>query len=195
MHTSNYIMHINVYIIYSRLNLLHIINFRDLLAPNGEFLNEGDRLCQIQLAGTLEAIAEHGIGYFYDSSFTEEMVEELQQDYGSILTVEDFQKYSSVERPVVTAKFKNHTMLSIPPPACGATLGLILNMLDGKIIISKKHCFRSLYIAIVSIHRESQKEPNVCTATKTAGFGNIIKTMSGNRLTNYSVIKLADSLN
>ena len=131
-------MHINVYMhnILATKFVAYIINFRDLLAPNGEFLNEGDRLCQIQLAGTLEAIAEHGIGYFYDSSFTEEMVKELQQDYGSILTVEDFQKYSSVERPVVTAKFKNHTMLSIPPPACGATLGLILNMLDaGKIII------------------------------------------------------------
>ena len=101
------------------------------MAPNGEFLSEGDRLHQFQLADTLEAIAKHGVGYFYDSRFTEKMVKELQQDYGSILTVKDFQSYSSVQRPVVRAYFKNHTMLGVSPPAGGATLGLILNVLDG----------------------------------------------------------------
>ena len=102
------------------------------MAPNGEFLKEGDTLYQFQLATTLEAIAEQGIDYFYNSNFTVEMVTELQQKYGSIITVEDFQKYTAIERQVVAAKFKDYIMLSMPPPACGAILGLILNILDGK---------------------------------------------------------------
>ena len=105
---------------------------RELMAPDGEFLKEGDTLYQHQLADTLERIAEQGIGYFYNSSFTKEMVEELHQEYGSILTVEDFQNYCSIERKVAMASFKDHLIMTMPPPACGAILGLILNILDGK---------------------------------------------------------------
>ena len=110
------------------------------MAPDGELLMEGDRLHQFHLADTLEAVAKHGIGYFYDSYFTEKTVKELHQDYGSILTLEDFQSYSSVERPVVRAHFKGHTMLGVSPPAGGATLGLILNMLDGMTISIMNFC-------------------------------------------------------
>ena len=105
--------------------------YRELLAPKGEFLTEGDTLYQLQLADTLEAIAEQGTDYFYNSNFTVEMVKELQQNYGSILTVEDFQRYTAIERQVVPAQFKDHIMLSMPPPASGAILGLLLNTLDG----------------------------------------------------------------
>ena len=78
------------------------------MAPNGDFLKEGDTVYQLQLADTLEAIAEQGIGYFYNSNFMMEMVTELQQNYGSILTVEDFQRYTAIERQIVTAQFKDH---------------------------------------------------------------------------------------
>lgn len=101
------------------------------MAPKGEFLTEGDTLYQLQLADTLEAIAEQGTEYFYNSNFTVEMVNELQQNYGSILTVEDFRRYTVIERQIVPAKFKDHIMLSMPPPASGAILGLLLNTLDG----------------------------------------------------------------
>ena len=107
--------------------------YRELLAPNGRFLEEGDTLYQPQLATTLEAIAEQGIEYFYNSSFTHELVTELQQVYpGSILTTEDFRRYTAIERHVVSAKFKDYIMLGMPPPACGVVLGLLLNILNGK---------------------------------------------------------------
>ena len=84
------------------------------------------------MADTLHNIAEHGIGYFYNSSFTEAMVRELQDDYDSIITVDDLRNYSSVERRVVTAKYKGQEMLGMSPPSGGAVLGLILNILDGE---------------------------------------------------------------
>lgn len=61
------------------------------------------------------------------------MVNELQRDYNSIISVDDLRNYSSVERQVVTAKYKGQEMLGMSPPAGGAVLGLILNILDGKI--------------------------------------------------------------
>ena len=103
------------------------------MAPNGIFLKEGDTLYQTQLATTLEAIAEHGIEHFYNSSFTRELVTELQKVYGSVLTTEDFRRYTAIERHVVSAKFKDYIMLGMPPPACGAVLGLLLNILNGKL--------------------------------------------------------------
>ena len=105
--------------------------YRQLLAPNGRLLQEGDILKQTQLADTLEQIGEHGIAYFYNSTFTERMVEELQMDWNSIITVEDFQNYSSVERTVVRANYKGLEMLGMPPPSAGGpVLGHILNILD-----------------------------------------------------------------
>ena len=108
------------------------------MAPDGQLLQEGDLLRQPQLADTLHQIAEQGISYFYNGSFTKMMVEELQRDYGSIVTIEDFQNYSSVERTVTRAKYKGQTMVGVSPPAGGAVLGLILNILDGK----KQVCYR-----------------------------------------------------
>lgn len=116
-----------------------ILFHRQLLAPNGQLLREGDTLKQTQLANTLEQIGEQGIGYFYNSSFTERMVQELQNDWDSIITVEDFQNYSSVERDVVNATYKGLKMLSMPPPSAGGpVLGLILNILDGYYACMKK---------------------------------------------------------
>ena len=60
------------------------------------------------------------------------MVNELQSDYNSIITAEDLHTYSSMERRVATAKYKGQEMLGVSPPAGGAVLGLILNILDGE---------------------------------------------------------------
>ena len=111
--------------------ILHI-DYRELIAPNGQLLKEGDILKQPQLADTLHQIAEHGISYFYNSSFTEAMVNELRSDYNSIITVDDLRNYSSMERRVATAKYKGLEVLGMSPPAGGAVLGLILNILDGE---------------------------------------------------------------
>ena len=106
---------------------------RALLAPNGQLLGEGDTLRQTELADTLEKIAEQGIGYFYNSNFTERMVQELQTDWNSIITVEDFQNYSTVEREVVRAAYEGLEVLGMPPPSAGGpVLGLTLNILDRK---------------------------------------------------------------
>lgn len=86
---------------------------------------------QPELAKTLQAIAS-GVDYFYNSSFTEEMVAELNNHYNSILTVDDFRDYTAVIRPVLTSSYNGLVLHNFPPPASGAVLALILNILDGK---------------------------------------------------------------
>ena len=100
------------------------------MKPNNKILKVGDILKQPELANTLENIAMNGSDYFYNSSFTEEMVHELQQN-GSILTVEDFNTYTAIIRKTLVSHYDGMEVHGVPPPAGGAVLGLILNILDG----------------------------------------------------------------
>ena len=102
-----------------------------LISPNGQALTVGSTLKQPQLATTLRAIAEEGPDYFYNSNFTKKLVKDLRERYNSILTFEDFKNYTAVTRPVLISRFDNNmTIYSFPPPASGAMLALILNILD-----------------------------------------------------------------
>lgn len=114
------------------LSLLH--HYSDLLhnPATGELLKEGETLRQPLLADTLESIASSGAIYFYNSSFTEEMVSELANEYSSILTVEDFINYEPVIRDVLISNYKGMKVHSFPPPASGSVLSLVFNILDGR---------------------------------------------------------------
>lgn len=111
--------------------LISLLN-SDLLAPNGDLLEEGDTLRRHLYADTLQQIAEHGADYFYDSDFTESMVEELREDYNSIITAEDIRNYTPLERRVTKAGYRGLDVMGVAPPGSGAVLALILNILDGK---------------------------------------------------------------
>lgn len=102
--------------------------------PNGQPLQEGDILRQPELANTLQSIADLGPDYFYNSDFTAEMVDELQSEYGSILTVEDFNSYEVVIRDALLSEYEGLQVHTFPPPASGAVLALVLNILQSKYI-------------------------------------------------------------
>ena len=59
------------------------------------------------------------------------MVTELQQDYGSVLTVNDFSDYSVTERKPLVSDYQDLQLIGVPPPGGGAMLALILNILEG----------------------------------------------------------------
>lgn len=104
---------------------------RELLAPGGKLLKKGDRITRHQYAQTLRSIGEKGADFFYNSSFTEELVRELREGYNSVMTVEDLHNYTAIEREVVTSQFADFEVVGVPPPSSGAVLGLILNILNG----------------------------------------------------------------
>lgn len=115
--------------------LIHCLHAlcRSLVAPNNQPLQEGDTIKQPQLADTLANIALYGANYFYNSSFTSDMVNELQQDYGSILTVDDFRNYNVQVRNVLTSQFSGLQVLGCSPPSSGAAVAMVLNILDGEL--------------------------------------------------------------
>lgn len=84
-------------------------------------------------ADTLEMVANQGADYFYDSTFTTDMVDELQMQYNAIVTKDDFINYKPVERTVTVSNYKDYEVLGITPPNSGAVLGLILNILNSKL--------------------------------------------------------------
>ena len=120
---------------YDQLSTKSICYFpsnRGLLVPNGVPLKQGDVLKQPLLADTLTNISLYGSDYFYNSPFTSDMVNELQQDYGSILTVEDFHNYTVQVRDILTSQFSGLQVLGASPPSSGAVVALVLNILEGK---------------------------------------------------------------
>eukprot|EP00731_Ephydatia_muelleri_P000924 Em0001g924a len=109
----------------------HFTGLQELLAPNNIPLKQGDILKQTLLADTLTSISQYGSDYFYNSIFTSDMVTELQQDYGSILTEKDFHNYTAEVRDVLSSQFSGLQVLGASPPSSGAVVALVLNILEG----------------------------------------------------------------
>ena len=113
--------------------LVQNLYFSELLTTDKcKLLKEGDILRRPLYADTLQMISTEGADYFYKGNFAREMVEELKETYGCIITEEDLSEYKALQRNVTVANYKGMDVLGISPPSSGAVLGLILNILDGK---------------------------------------------------------------
>ena len=102
----------------------------------GEPWKEGDIYTNKDLANTLEKLAEAGdrgeenLG-FYTGEIGKNLVKDLKE-LGGIITMKDMKGYKARwEVPVsVHLESLNATLYSVPPPASGAVLAFILNILD-----------------------------------------------------------------
>jgi gamma-glutamyltranspeptidase/glutathione hydrolase/leukotriene-C4 hydrolase len=102
---------------------------RELLAPNGEPLKEGDILKQATLADTLQLISDNGIEYFYET-MAADMAKEINESGGNY-SVGDFTDYRIVERTPTETMFNDYHVISTPPPSGGAVLSMMLSILEG----------------------------------------------------------------
>ena len=110
----------------------NFIPHRQLLAPDGVWLKEGDTIYRKKYAQTLRAIGASGsASYFYEGQFMKDMVQELKRN-GAILEEEDFMGYNATERELVQSEFNGLKVIGVSPPSSGAVLALILNILQGK---------------------------------------------------------------
>jgi len=91
----------------------------------------GERLIQLDLADTLQAIADDGPRAFYTGRIAKQIADAVQQA-GGIMTKQDLANYKAVERPVVSGSYRGYDVVSMPPPSSGG-LGLVemLNILEG----------------------------------------------------------------
>lgn len=93
----------------------------------------GDLIQRLDLAKTLEIIAKEGAAALYSQNGTllRPLVDEIRS-LGGIITQDDFLNYE-VEwgKPVSIELPQNRKLYSVPLPASGLTLSLILNVLKG----------------------------------------------------------------
>ena len=106
-------------------------NVAAIFLKDGKPYQPGDRLVQSDLAKTLKLIAEHGAEAFYQGPIAERIVA-ASTAQGGILSLEDFAQYSVEELAPLRCDYRGYEIVSAPPPSSGgATICLILNMIEG----------------------------------------------------------------
>lgn len=104
--------------------ILNDTGLRQVYAPNGKLLRAGEKCYNVKLAHSLEEVAEHGPGAFYNGTIGEKLVEDVRK-VGGILTMEDLRNYKVEVSDAMAANVMNYTIYGMPPPSSG-TLGLSL---------------------------------------------------------------------
>jgi gamma-glutamyltranspeptidase/glutathione hydrolase len=97
---------------------------------NGEPLKEGFVFKQPDLAKTLSLIKEKGKDGFYKGEIAE-LIEQQSRQMGGIITKEDLENYSVVEKEPVKGTYRGYNIVSMPPSSSGG-IALIeaLNILE-----------------------------------------------------------------
>ena len=102
-----------------------------IFLKNGKPYHPKDKLIQVQLANTLQQIADQGSDAFYKGSITEEIVKASQEN-GGILSTQDFAEYTVEELSPVQCSYRGYTIFSASLPSSGGVaLCEMLNILEG----------------------------------------------------------------
>jgi gamma-glutamyltranspeptidase/glutathione hydrolase len=100
------------------------------LKPDGAVYREGDLLTQADLAKTYEAIAEGGMGWFYQGTFAER-TGDWMKTHGGLMTAGDFRSYQVKLREPIRTTYRAHEIVGFPPPSSGGVhLAQVLNILQ-----------------------------------------------------------------
>jgi gamma-glutamyltranspeptidase / glutathione hydrolase len=100
-----------------------------VFVPDGKPLKKGDWLIQPDLAWTLKEIAAGGSDAFYKGEIAKRIAQSMRRD-GGLITKEDLASYKAVRRKVLTSRYHNRKVISMPPPAGGMHLIQMLNILE-----------------------------------------------------------------
>ncbi len=94
---------------------------RELYAPAGRTLREGETFRFPELAEALERFAAEGAAPFYRGEVAAAL-SDLVLERGGTLGREDLAAYAAIERAPVRAPFRGTEVLTNPPPSAGGTL-------------------------------------------------------------------------
>lgn len=94
---------------------------RDIFAPGGRFLTEGDIFKNPNMARTLEHLASDGLLRFYDDDIAGKIIEGFGGRLGFI-TEEDLLNYRVKVRKPLGFSFRGRTIYTNPPPSSGGSL-------------------------------------------------------------------------
>jgi gamma-glutamyltranspeptidase/glutathione hydrolase len=109
-------------------SLIRAVNGKEILYNNN--LKAGDKLINLELAATLQRIEEHGRDEFYKGETGQRLVKYLQSK-GSIITLEDLEKYEAKWRDPISFQYDDLTITSMSPPSSGGIcLSQIMKMAE-----------------------------------------------------------------
>ncbi len=102
---------------------------RTFLRPDGTPYQPGDHIAFPDLARSYEAIAEHGIEWFYRGPFAKQ-VGKWMAEHGGLLSATDFADYRPLERQPIRTRYRSYEVVGFPPPSSGGVhVAQILNIL------------------------------------------------------------------
>lgn len=101
-----------------------------LSMADGRLLTQDDVIRNPPLARTLQKIASQGADAFYCGIITNDLVADINVRGGEI-TKEDFCRYRVRHREPLISEYHGRLVLGAPPPAGGAVLAQMLNILEG----------------------------------------------------------------
>jgi gamma-glutamyltranspeptidase/glutathione hydrolase len=94
---------------------------REVYAPDGRYLGEGDLFRFPDLAVALERLGQDGAADIYGGEVAAG-IESYVTGRGGILSRDDLAAYRVIEREPVAADFEGRTVLTNPPPSAGGIL-------------------------------------------------------------------------
>jgi gamma-glutamyltranspeptidase/glutathione hydrolase len=94
---------------------------RELYAPRGRALREGDRFSFPELAEALERFAAEGAEPFYRGEVAARLAD-FVVGHGGTLGPGDLASYEAIERRPIRAEFRGTEVLTNPPPSSGGIL-------------------------------------------------------------------------
>jgi gamma-glutamyltranspeptidase/glutathione hydrolase len=101
-----------------------------LWAPQGHVLREGEVLCNPELGDALTLLGQEGAEPFYVGAIASAVSDWLGERGGSV-TCEALGEYSAVLREPARMRYREHEVLTNPPPSAGGTLlAYALGLLD-----------------------------------------------------------------
>lgn len=115
------------------LNVTHDFGLRELFRKNGQKIKEGDVIKRTKYGKTLRKIADSGADLFYTGKMAKKIVKDVRS-IGSCISLTDLKDYRATEvKPLEVSLpgVKGYKLLTVPPPAGGAALINILNILKG----------------------------------------------------------------
>lgn len=102
----------------------------NLYTDDGFTYSNGQTIYNKDLADTLDLIADGGKEAFYNSDFTQKMVDYIQS-IGGILTREDFAQYETREREAISTTYRGNTVYTVGGPSNGGVALLeMLNIME-----------------------------------------------------------------
>ncbi|KAJ3121964.1 hypothetical protein HK098_003256 [Nowakowskiella sp. JEL0407] len=110
--------------------MLNDTAFREVFAPKGIPLKQGDRIKRVALGKTLESIANGGPEVFYSGWIAKSLVSTVQAHNG-IITMADMKNYEAKVLDPIEGTYRGYKVLSTPVPSSGPLLISVLNILEG----------------------------------------------------------------